>query len=1288
MVDSEDDQFHPGYRSLPTVLDGSISSSTSSSVALMLEKRRHQSQMGFSGVWKTENVLDNEEEREEEEIQNELSQSGNEFDFGFENDIMNSHSMTWSKENDQINFVHSSNWLSRSEYHSEADDTELQRLDQNNLLLNTNPKPGNISMETDGMTLHNTEGSQKISLDYKYHSLEDSNVGCENPSAFLNSDIADNVANSRTKTLEVSIHYSSNHQSTISEDKQSVCINNRLGNKKEFEIINMSEPPDRVDRTMKGDKPVEMQDKTDESKTTNAKQHEVVSKKSSVNKCNEETEEQRVSAFEETKQEQTSESNCTSGITNSWQRNQCYQDNNTNTNRSNYGSTYNQNTRYPKNKTKKAPYYFPGWSPFSTTFFTYHTRILEEFARDNDFEVFDVPADGNCMFCSVEDQLRINAQFGETAKSLRERAVRYLRMNPIQKNGVHFKDFLSSKETWESYLTRMERNSTWGDHLTLQALSEVTRNTIVVLNLSQEDIRRTEIVPSDPDKSHASLFLGHIGEYHYLSLRPKYWERIWPGLAQLYKEKMSCHQILSKYIESKLDLLELRKKIADYEKVVTENKKVISFLTNQGEVNKTDSCLADHEVEVSVPHTPTKPESWEEEEGFLTEKLAKVHKLKDEIPMCFKYRGWITNQEEESLSRLAADPLYTDPDSGVPTPHLSFILQCWIQSSIQLPVPQVLGITTVPKNCVVEYAGSACDESNAVIVTQTDGMSTNVTTSNTPMKIICRSDIVVQFKANEEKKENEIFVDESQTHPGYCRLRPSVENNVFWGSQLFFVENNCFIRESNFAEVGRLREYKGFQSHEWIPSKTDWVSRARPSGWPSEELKEKIQKAGVLFVQRSHASSQLQSVEWQMIFSRAEKEIFLSVLSSNQKNCYNIFKVLVDHQTSLCQAYLAPTHLKAVFLRAMEVIPLNSWDKNVGGCVLYLINLLSRFLESETIPHYFISENNIIDHIPSKAIQELKLQVNAIKHFPIEVIQFGIERNKLCDSFLANVIADIDRYNTTQGISWTVQHIFVYTLNRWAKSDGEVFNFNKAFDKILRAYGIYQDMLAITNDTDGQTFEEFALSALDIWSDVKRFKMIKMIEEKCNTKLSTESQTESTVSVKSLLGNEIESDFCDMPIPTYADGNKGDQAKLLEEIAVVSYFLKNNEEALAFIKESISLLKKALLEDILDVSEVEDVVLKREIGQKNVKLTTKWNNQLASCYEKLSTCCVVAQRQDVMLEYMPEIESLAERLPSMVDFVDKTWNILGQAEKGKQFKKEHSGFQKNYWNQNDYNELD
>lgn len=109
---------------------------------------------------------------------------------------------------------------------------------------------------------------------------------------------------------------------------------------------------------------------------------------------------------------------------------------------------------------------------------------------------------------------------------------------------------------------------------------------------------------------------------------------------------------------AKLDILELRKKLADYEKVVMENKKVISFLSDQDAVDKTESCEAGHEVEVRVPQTPTEPESWEEEEGFLTEQLAKVHKLRDEIPECFKYRGWITNQK--GLEKIFIDDLKVD----------------------------------------------------------------------------------------------------------------------------------------------------------------------------------------------------------------------------------------------------------------------------------------------------------------------------------------------------------------------------------------------------------------------------------------------------------------------------------------------------------------------------------------------------------------------------------------------------------------------------------------------------
>lgn len=101
---------------------------------------------------------------------------------------------------------------------------------------------------------------------------------------------------------------------------------------------------------------------------------------------------------------------------------------------------------------------------------------------------------------------------------------------------------------------------------------------------------------------------------------------------------------------------------------------------------------------------------------------------------------------------------------------------------------------------------------------------------------------------------------------------------------------------------------------------------------------------------------------------------------------------------------------------------------------------------------------------------------------------------------------------------------------------------------------------------------------------------------------------------------------------------------------------------------------------------MDDVLLKREIGKKNYTLTNRWNRQLDGCYKKLNTCCIANGKETDMLQFMPEIESLAERLPNMVSFVEELWTRLGQPEKAKQFKKEHGEFQKNSWN--DPEELD
>ena len=65
----------------------------------------------------------------------------------------------------------------------------------------------------------------------------------------------------------------------------------------------------------------------------------------------------------------------------------------------------------------------------------------------------------------------------------------------------------------------------------LKALADALNLTVIVINVYEDDIRRTEI-PAEgrpvTRRQKLTIFLGHIGEFHYLSLRPADWEKDWP----------------------------------------------------------------------------------------------------------------------------------------------------------------------------------------------------------------------------------------------------------------------------------------------------------------------------------------------------------------------------------------------------------------------------------------------------------------------------------------------------------------------------------------------------------------------------------------------------------------------------------------------------------------------------------------------------------------------------------------------------------------------------------------
>jgi hypothetical protein len=76
-----------------------------------------------------------------------------------------------------------------------------------------------------------------------------------------------------------------------------------------------------------------------------------------------------------------------------------------------------------------------------------------------------MPADGNCMFHAVADQLRQQRHCDACdASTLRARAVAHMRKNPDVFAAFVLEEFLT-------YLERMRRPGTWGDNAVLFAIA-------------------------------------------------------------------------------------------------------------------------------------------------------------------------------------------------------------------------------------------------------------------------------------------------------------------------------------------------------------------------------------------------------------------------------------------------------------------------------------------------------------------------------------------------------------------------------------------------------------------------------------------------------------------------------------------------------------------------------------------------------------------------------------------------------------------------------------------------
>ncbi|KAL6531020.1 OVARIAN TUMOR DOMAIN-containing deubiquitinating enzyme 10 [Orobanche hederae] len=134
-----------------------------------------------------------------------------------------------------------------------------------------------------------------------------------------------------------------------------------------------------------------------------------------------------------------------------------------------------------------------------------HERLQDRLEWEG-FSDAKIPADGNCQFRSLADQLFKTSDYH---KQVRQEIVNQLKSCPQSYKRYVPMDF-------SVYLKSMSKNGEWGDHVTLQAAADAFRVKIIVIT-SFRDTSSIEILPKS-QKFDRVVYLSFRAEVHYNSI--------------------------------------------------------------------------------------------------------------------------------------------------------------------------------------------------------------------------------------------------------------------------------------------------------------------------------------------------------------------------------------------------------------------------------------------------------------------------------------------------------------------------------------------------------------------------------------------------------------------------------------------------------------------------------------------------------------------------------------------------------------------------------------------------
>ena len=134
---------------------------------------------------------------------------------------------------------------------------------------------------------------------------------------------------------------------------------------------------------------------------------------------------------------------------------------------------------------------------------------IEQFTEQGYNVVYDPPGDENCQFSALYFALR-NIGLHRSPETLRREVVQHLNSNDMA-NGIPLAFFAGVP--WEQYLLEMQMDGTYGDEITLRAISNILKHVEIIIVPTLGQGGRVKIVP-EKTYPFARITLGHFAEGH------------------------------------------------------------------------------------------------------------------------------------------------------------------------------------------------------------------------------------------------------------------------------------------------------------------------------------------------------------------------------------------------------------------------------------------------------------------------------------------------------------------------------------------------------------------------------------------------------------------------------------------------------------------------------------------------------------------------------------------------------------------------------------------------------